>query len=293
VTRRGLCGRPWGRAGGGPCGRPRARRPRGFTLIELLVAIFLLAVLSAFAYGTLSYVQKAREATQAHFARSREVEGAIHTLVTDFEQLVPRPVRQPLGTDYLGALVADPRSQDLVAFTRGGWSNNAGLPRSTMQRVTYRFDKDRSVLVRSYTNVLDAPLSTTPVRRDLLTEVVKVELRFLPATGTGATPLAAPPATPPANGNPNTAPTLPLTSPPPLADNDASWISTWPPLNDPSLAPATAPTTPPPSPPKQGTAPPTAAALPPPLPRSRPRAVEISVELKDYGRIVRVVEVPG
>ena len=268
------------------------RRPpsRGFTLIELLVAIFLLAVLSAFAYGTLSYVMKAREATQTSFARSREVESAVHQLVTDFEQLSPRPIRQPTGSDYSPALVADARSQDLVALTRAGWSNSAGLPRPTLQRVSYRFDAERGVLVRAYTNALDVPLSAGAVKRDLLSGVTKVAIRFLPA---GAAANRAPAGGgPPGPGNPNPGgtPGLPLTSPPPLATDAGSWVTTWPPLNA-NVVPVAAP--PDPGTQRGGGQPQTPAVTVPVLPRERPSAVEVTLELRDYGRIVRLIEVPG
>jgi general secretion pathway protein J len=260
------------------------RRARGFTLIELLVAMFLLAVLSAFAYGTLSYVQKAREFTQVSFGRQQEIEVAVHTLVTDFEQLAPRPIRQPLGSDYLPAIIADPRTQELVTFTRGGWSNSAGLPRSTLQRVSYRYDKDRAVLVRSYTNVLDAPLSAEPVKRDLLTRVESVTLRYMPSLATAAAV---------ANGTPSAATQAVATAPQPLSGNNidtSSWLTQWPPAGAATgaVASATAPSTTAPGTPASGT--PGAAVV---LPRLRPRAVEITLELKDYGRIVRIVEVPG
>ncbi len=267
-------------------------RSRGFTLIELLVAIFLLAVLSAFAYGTLSYVMKAREATQTSFSRSREVEGAVHQLVTDFEQLAPRPIRQPTGSEYSPALIADARSQDLVVLTRAGWSNSAGLPRPTLQRVSYRFDSEHGVLVRAYTTALDVPLSAVPVKRELLTGVTRVALRYLPA-GTGTANVPGGQAGPSGNGTPAN---VPLTSPPPLVSADSSWLTTWPPLNSAPL-----PGAPPANPgngagnPRgtgQGT-PQVPAVTVPALPRERPRAVEITLELRDYGRIVRLVEVPG
>ena len=269
--------------------RAAGRPPRGFTLIELLVAMFLLAVLSAFAYGTLSYVQKAREATQASFGRQQEIEVAVHTLVTDFEQLAPRPIRQPLGTDYLPAIIADPRTQDLVTFTRGGWSNSAGLPRATMQRVSYRYDKDRSVLVRSYTNVLDAPLSAEPVKRDLLTQVDSVTIRYMPSATTGAAALAT--GTPQA-ANPAANQAI-ATAPQPLSGNTidtSSWLTQWPPAGSATgaVSAATAPAAA-----TSGTPAATATGQTPVLPRLRPRAVEITIALKDYGRIVRLVEVPG
>jgi general secretion pathway protein J len=211
-----------------------AQRSRGFTLIEVLVAVLLLAVLSALAYETLSYVHKARDGSVAAFDRLREVELGLHTLVADFEQLEPRPVRQPVGDGYLGAFVGDTRTKDLAVLTRGGWPNSAGLPRGTLQRVTYTFDPDKAVLYRSYTTALDAPLSVQPVKRELLKNVASVTFRY--------------------------------------RDTNAVWQPQWPPPGAQTPVAAT--------------------SIVAPL-RLRPVAVEITVELKDWGKLVRIVEVPG
>jgi general secretion pathway protein J len=209
-----------------PTAGPRTRG--GFTLIELLVSVFLLSVLSAFCYGTLSYVGKSREGTEAAFERLRGLQLAVHTLVTDLAQLEPRPVRDPLGNIVLPALQSDRRTTEIVSLTRGGWSNTAGLPRGTLQRVTYVLDGDR--LIRRYTTVLDATLANAFVERELLKDVVAVQFRFM--------------------------------------DQNRQWVDQWPPLV------ATAGGTP------------AGQSL-------RPIAVEVTLELRDVGRIVRLVEVPG
>ena len=206
----------------------RAPRPRGFTLIELLVSIFILGVLSALCYGTLSYVTKVRDAAAQSFERQRRLQLAIHQLVADFQQLDPRPVREPLGDSAQAAVRADRRTQELVALTRGGWPNPAGLPRGTLQRVSYTLENGS--LFRSHTTVLDPTLANVPVRRELLTDVVAVQLRFM--------------------------------------DFGRAWHEQWPPLVA-SGATNTVPL------------------------RTRPIAVEITLELRDAGRIVRLVEVPG
>ncbi len=272
------------------------RRPAaGFTLIELLVAIFLLAILSAFAYGTLSYVEKAREATQVSFAREREIELAVHTWVSDFEQLSPRPVRQPLGTDFLPAIMTDTSGQNLVTFTRAGWSNGAGLPRSMLQRVTYRFDKDRGVLVRSYTTVLDAPLSAVPIKRDLLSRLEDVRIRYLPAVNLQVTTNNSGIGTAPSNADSASTPDTNANKPDSFASNSEAggWVRQWPPLDNSNVL------TPPPALPTSGAKAnalpnnPGANALPSALSRRRPRAVEVTLQLKDLGKIIRLIEVPG
>lgn len=203
-----------------------ARRGGGFTLIEVLVSVFLLSVLSAFAYETLNYVRRSREVTTTAFERIRAIELAVHTLVTDFQQLEPRPVRDLLGESALPAVLADPRTTNLVTLTRGGWPNPVGLPRGTLQRVNYRLDN--GTLIREYQTVLDATLANAPVKRELLKDVVRVTIRYM--------------------------------------DSSRVWQDQWPPL-------ASGP---------QG--PTVALGL-------RPMAVEIVIELRDAGRLTRLVEV--
>ncbi|HXQ30425.1 MAG TPA: type II secretion system minor pseudopilin GspJ [Steroidobacteraceae bacterium] len=158
----------------------RGPRSGGFTLIEVLVSVFLLGVLSAFAYETLNYVRRSRETTAAAFDRTRNLELAVHTLVTDFEQLEPRPVRDLLGVAVEPALLADPRTTNVATLTRGGWPNPAGLPRGTLQRVNYRLDG--TTLIREYRTVLDATLANAPVQRELLKGVTSIKIRYMDAT---------------------------------------------------------------------------------------------------------------
>lgn len=153
------------------------QRRRGFTLIEVLVSVFLLSVLSAFCYQTLSYVRRSKTASAAAFEQVRGLELAMHYFATDFEQLEPRPVRDVLGATYVPALYADGRSVDVVSLTRGGWPNPAGLQRATLQRVTYSVEQ--GTLVRRYSLALDATSGTLPVRRELLKNVVGVTVRYL------------------------------------------------------------------------------------------------------------------
>ena len=153
---------------------------RGFTLIEVLVSVFLLSILEAFCYETLNYVRKSRESMSASFDRVRDLELAIHLMTTDFQQLEPRPVRDQLGTAVEPALLADARSTNIVSLTRGGWPNSIGLPRGTLQRVTYLIEN--GTLIRQYPTVLDATLGNTPQRRELLKDVVSVHIRYMDAT---------------------------------------------------------------------------------------------------------------
>ncbi len=76
----------------------------GFTLIEVLVALLLLAIMSALGYGTYREARISAERTEEALKRSREIEFGMRVLVMDFAQMVPRPVRDPLGQTRVPAL---------------------------------------------------------------------------------------------------------------------------------------------------------------------------------------------
>jgi type II secretion system protein J len=80
---------------------------RGFTLIELLVAIFIAAIIFALGYGGVSQGLREREALAASERRLTAVQTTVRLLVQDFSQLAQRPIRDPLGTTTLGTLVSN------------------------------------------------------------------------------------------------------------------------------------------------------------------------------------------
>jgi prepilin-type N-terminal cleavage/methylation domain-containing protein len=267
-----------------------ARCTRAFTLIELLVALFITAIVFAIGYGTINQALRNGDYIKDRQERLTAVQTAMRVMVQDFAQLTPRPVRDLLGTTSLACLVANPPTDaslstgpttlassmgvgvssnsssssssssssdsssastsssgssttlggaglgaslssstssgsapiDLVAFTRTGWANPAGIQRPALERVSYRLEK--GVLKRMHWPVLDATEASVPIGRDLLSHVKSVRFRYL---------------------------------------TDArQWITQWPPIGNTSL-------------------------------RMRPFAIEVTLELEDWGRIVRVIEVPA
>ncbi len=240
--------------------RSATARHGGFTLIELLVALFITAIIFSIGYGAINQALNNHEELKQHQARLSEVQNAVRAMVQDFSELSARPIRDSLGQNWLACITTqasdsltsgadtlasassssapaapdaddaddddqapiDDGGPDLVAFTRGGWANPAGIQRPTLERVSYRFAN--GTLRRMHWKVLDDTEGSMPVRRDLLTRVKSVSFRYM---------------------------------------NDArQWSTQWPAVGATGL-------------------------------RSRPFAVEITLELEDWGHIVRVVEVPA
>ncbi len=199
---------------------------RGFTLLEILIAVAIFVLVGAMAMGGYNELVTQSQILESNNARSRAVQAAVQRMVQDFATLEPRPVREPLGESYQPALRADARSQLLAELTHSGWSNPAGVPRSTLQRVAYRIDEEGR-LRREYWYVLDRTLSGEPVSTVLVDKVERVEFRFM--------------------------------------DSNGRWHEQWPPLGYSA----------------------------PDAQRFRPTAVEITLELEDWGEIKRLVEVAG
>lgn len=159
--------------------RRRPFRHDGFTLMELLVAIAIFAILGSLAMSGYTELQQQSEYAEQRLERLREVQRAVQTIGQDLAQIEPRPVREPLGDTRLPAVLAGESIDYGLQFTRAGWSNTAGLPRPTLQRVGYRLDGEG--LWRDHWPVLDRTLALEPTRVKLLGGVRAVRFRYLDA----------------------------------------------------------------------------------------------------------------
>ncbi|MET0292794.1 MAG: type II secretion system minor pseudopilin GspJ [Steroidobacteraceae bacterium] len=200
-------------------------RNSGFTLVELLVALFITAILFAMGYGAMRQAIDNREGIELRQARLVQLQRAMRTLVQDFAQFSPRPVRDVVGTAFEPALLSATTSGAVATLTRAGWSNPAGVQRATLQRVRYVFAEGK--LRRDSFPVLDAVADVKPRSQDLLSDVKSISFRFMTDGG--------------------------------------NWIDAWPP--------------------------PSSQDPPEVKNRLRPEAVEVTLDLSDWGKLVRIIEV--
>lgn len=153
----------------------------GFTLIEVLVALAVFGIMSMLAYSALGNTLSNADYLAARMDRIQSVQRAMRFLSTDMMQVAPRPIRSELGDTFLPALQSSLSSEFLLELTHSGWSNPAGLPRGTLQRVAYRLEDDE--LVRYYWGVLDRTYANEPIATVLLDDVQSLYFRYIDATG--------------------------------------------------------------------------------------------------------------
>ncbi len=153
------------------------RPHRGFTLVEILVATAVAAVLATMAFTAMSEAMQNRERLRTAQQRLVQMQAAVRSLVQDFSQVAPRPVRMPVGEGYEPALAGQGGANTVVVMTRAGWNNPAGLQRSNLQRVRYAL-RD-GVLYRDYWTTLDSQSQPEPVQRALLEGVEAFTIRYM------------------------------------------------------------------------------------------------------------------
>lgn len=154
---------------------------RAFTLIEVLVALAVFGIMSMLAYTALGSTLSNADYLSNRMDRLQSIQRTVRYLSTDIIQAAPRPVRDELGDSYKPAVLTTLSSEFLLEITRGGWSNPAGLPRSTLQRVAYRIEEDE--LIRYHWTVLDRTYANVPITTVLLDDVESLYFRYISETG--------------------------------------------------------------------------------------------------------------
>ncbi len=155
-----------------------ARRPPGFTLIEVLIVLAIFSVIGVMSAQILSRVLANNQVLAERGARLVEVQRAMQILQRDLLQLSGRGIRDLLG-DPLEPLMIG--ADGMIEFTRFGWRNPLGRPRSELQRVGYIVQDE--TLYRAYWMVLDRAPDTEPHLQALLQGVQEAEFSALDVSG--------------------------------------------------------------------------------------------------------------
>lgn len=153
------------------------RRAAGFTLIEVLVALAIFGILSVLAYQTLGQSLTNTDLLNARMDRMQSIQRTMRLLGRDVMQAAPRPVRDPVGNDLIPAMRTQAGGEFALEVTRGGWSNPAGLPRGTMQRVAYRIEEEG--LMRYHWQILDPTFNDEAIGTFMLDDIESLVIRYL------------------------------------------------------------------------------------------------------------------
>jgi general secretion pathway protein J len=157
-------------------------RSSGFTLLELLVALFIAAIMFAIGFAAISQGLTSHDSLKDKQQSLLQLQTAVRLMEQDFVQAAARPVRQAVGDEpaQFAMLGSAPGTQPVVALTRDGWANPAGLQRPGLQRVAYFLEN--GTLRREYWDVLDPTLASTTSKRTLLEHVRSFSIRYMDQT---------------------------------------------------------------------------------------------------------------
>ena len=154
------------------------RSEAGFTLVEVLIAMAITAFVAVVGYTGLTTVITGVDSLRQETRQLEELNRAFQVLGRDLHQFVDRSVYDEFGS-RLSSMEGGELATQSLSFTRAGWHNSVGLPRSSLQRVAYYVDEDK--LIRASWPVLDRTGAVEPVEMVLLREVDTFQVRFLGA----------------------------------------------------------------------------------------------------------------
>ena len=154
------------------------RSDAGFTLVEVLIAMAITAFVAVVGYTGLTTVITGVDSLRQETRQLEELNRAFQVIGRDLHQFVDRSVYDEFGS-RLSSMEGGELATQSLSFTRAGWHNSVGLPRSSLQRVAYYVDEDK--LIRASWPVLDRTGAVEPVEVVLLGEVDTFEVRFLGA----------------------------------------------------------------------------------------------------------------
>lgn len=110
----------------------------GFTLLEIMVALTIFSVIGLAGYQLLQGMLRNGEQVQQHVENLNDVERLLALLTRDLSQaaIPAHPAEIPLGDS---AFMASNAGEERLHLTRRNWLNPLQEPRSSLQRVGWRW----------------------------------------------------------------------------------------------------------------------------------------------------------
>ncbi|MCP4335514.1 MAG: type II secretion system minor pseudopilin GspJ [Gammaproteobacteria bacterium] len=155
----------------------KTSRHQGFTLFEMLIAVSIFALMGAFAFFALGQLTRNGQAVGEANDRLSDMQFAVVYFNRDWTQVSPRKIRNQYGDEESNIIIED----NVITFTRGGWSNLLQHPRSSLQRVQYLVLDNK--LLRRHWRSLDQGIAEEPIQTVLLDNVESMEVEFLDVLG--------------------------------------------------------------------------------------------------------------
>ena len=152
-------------------------RQLGFTLFEMVIAVSIFALMGVIAFGGLAQMTRTGQAVADANDRLSDLQFAVVYFNREWIQVSPRKVRNQYGDEEPNIIIDD----NVITFTRSGWSNILGQRRSTLQRVQYLLLDNK--FVRRHWRSLDQGIAEQPIQTVLLEDVESMEVEFQDGLG--------------------------------------------------------------------------------------------------------------
>ncbi|MCJ8168775.1 type II secretion system minor pseudopilin GspJ [Atopomonas sediminilitoris] len=159
----------------------RVRQQLGFTLLEVMIAISIFALVGLATYRMLDTVLQSDQRIKVQELRLRELVRALEVFERDILQLRPRPIRSAYGDELPALSLQGDSNQQILEFTRAGWSNPLAHARSQLQRVRWQYQNDQ--LTRQYWQVLDQAQDSLAQPQSVLSQQQGWQLQVMDEQG--------------------------------------------------------------------------------------------------------------
>ena len=143
----------------------------------MVIAVSIFALMGVIAFGGLGQMTRTGQAVADANDRLSDLQFAVVYFNREWIQVSPRRIRNQYGDEEPNIVIDD----NVITFTRSGWSNILGQRRSTLQRVQYLLLDNK--FVRRHWRSLDQGIAEQPIQTVLLENVESLEVEFQDGLG--------------------------------------------------------------------------------------------------------------